>query len=84
MFDFAPYLAMSVIMGCRVYSIHLLLCPSNIVLLVFQVLTGVSLHAAMNCIFKTSAFSEVVDFLKDALRPRMSQFAFLKLKLRKQ
>jgi len=79
-FDFAPYLAMSAVMGFGVYSVQLLPFSSNVALLVFQVLTGVSLYTAMNCIFKTSAFVETLEILKDKVKTRIRSSVFMKEK----
>ena len=83
-FDFAAYLGLSAIMGTGVYCLQLFPFPNSWSLLICQVLAGFVIYVVMNRIFRTSAFSEIVDLLKDALGPRISQFAFLRLKLRKQ
>ncbi len=70
--DFVPYLAMSAVMGFAVYSVQLLPFSSNVVLLVFQVLTGVSLYTALSCIFKTTAFVEALEILRDKLKMRIT------------
>lgn len=83
-FDFAPYLGLSAIMGIAIYCFGLFPFPNNWSLLICQVLAGFIIYVVINRIFRTSAFSEIVDLLKDALRPRISQLLFLRLKLRKQ
>ncbi len=77
-FDVLPYLGMSVVMGAGVHCLQLLPFPNNWSLLISQLLAGIFIYIAMNWIFRTSAFSEIVDLLKSTLKPRMSQFAFLK------
>jgi len=76
--DLLPYLGMAVAMGIGVHCIGLLPFPNNWTLLISQVLAGVIIYAALNRIFRTSAFSEIVDLLRDTLKPRMSQFTFLR------
>ncbi len=67
--DFAPYLAMSAVMGLGVYSVQLFPFSSNVALLIFQVLTGISLYTSLNFIFKTSAFFETLEILRVKLKP---------------
>ena len=76
--DLLPYLGMAVAMGIGVHCIGLLPFPNNWTLLISQVLAGVIIYVALNRIFRTSAFSEIVDLLRDTLKPLMSQFAFLR------
>ena len=77
-FGLLPYLGMAVAMGIGVHCLQLLPFPNNWSLLISQVLAGVIIYVALNRIFRTSAFSEIVDLLRDTLRPLMSQFAFLR------
>ena len=77
-FDFAPYLAMSAVMGIGVYSVQLLPLSSNVTLLFFQVLTGVSIYTAMSYIFKMSAFVETLEIMRDKLKPRILYKEFSK------
>ena len=68
-FDFVPYLALGIVMGVAVYSVQWFAFSSNAVLLVSQVLVGVFFYTAMNCIFKTSAFVDTLEILRDKLKP---------------
>jgi O-antigen/teichoic acid export membrane protein len=77
-FDLLPYLGMAVVMGTGVHYLQLFAFPNNWSLLISQVLAGIIIYVVMNRIFRTSAFSGVVDFWGNTLRPRLSQFAFLK------
>jgi hypothetical protein len=76
--DLLPYLGMSVVMGIGVYSLQLLPFPNNWSLLISQVLSGIIIYTGLAWAFGISAFSEIVDVLRDTLKPRMSQFAFLR------
>ncbi len=77
-FDLLPYLGMAVVMGIGVYSLQFLPFPNNWSLLISQVLAGVIIYGAMSRIFKMPAFLEIVDILRDTLKPSMSEFAFLR------
>lgn len=76
-FDLLPYLGMAVVMGIGVCSLQLLPFPNNWSLLISQVLSGIIIYTGLAWAFGISAFSEIVDVLRDTLKPRMSQFAFL-------
>lgn len=77
-FDLLLYLGLAVVMGIGVHCLQLFPFPNSWSLLICQVLAGFVIYVVMNRIFRTSAFSETVDLLKNILKPRMSQFAFLK------
>jgi len=68
-FDLLAYLGMAVVMGIGVYSLQLLPFPNNWSLLISQVLAGVIIYCAMNLIFRTSAFFEIVEIVKHKPRP---------------
>jgi O-antigen/teichoic acid export membrane protein len=76
--DLFPYLGIAVVMGIGIHYLQLLPFPNNWTLLISQVLAGVIIYISLNRIFRMPAFSEIVDLLRDTLKPRMSQFAFLK------
>lgn len=75
-FDLLPYLGMAIVMGIAVYALQLLPFPNNWSLLVSQVLAGVIIYGAMNLIFRTSAFSEIIDLLRDMLKPHTAHLDF--------
>lgn len=77
-FDLLPYLGMAVVMGIGVYSLQLLPFPNNWSLLITQFLAGIIIYTGLAWAFGIAAFSEIVDVLRDTLKPRMSQFAFLR------
>jgi len=68
--DSTPYLAISTIMGIIIYPIQWF--PVNsIVLLIFQILTGVTMYMTINYVLKTSAFTEVLEICKCQLKPHL-------------
>lgn len=66
--DLVPYLAISAAMGFGIFLVKYLPTSSNVVLLISQVLIGVSLYIALSCIFKPSAFAETLEILKGKLK----------------
>lgn len=62
-FDFAPYLAMSAVMGIGVYSVQLLVFSSNVALLVSQISIGVVAYCVLCICFRLGAFMELRNML---------------------
>ena len=56
-------------MGIAVYSVRWLVFSSNTVLLLSQVWTGILLYIVVNGVFRTFAFVETLEILKDKLKP---------------
>lgn len=62
-FDFLPYLVMSVLMGIGIYFVQFLQFSSNVALLVSQVLMGVLTYCVLCFCFRLDVFMEVCDML---------------------
>lgn len=75
--DLFPYLGITVVMGIGVYCLQLLPFPNNWSLLVSQVLAGIIIYTGSAWAFGIAAFSEIVDVLRNTLKPLMSQVEFL-------
>ncbi len=71
-FDCAPHVVIGVLMGVGVYYVQWLPFSSNVALLIFQILTGISLFTTLSWIFKTPAFIETIDILREKLKIRIT------------
>jgi teichuronic acid exporter len=68
--DLAPYAALSILMALSLYLVRFAALESDALLLLTEVLLGVSLYVALNHMLRLSAFVEMVNATRDRLRFR--------------
>jgi len=74
-FDFLPYLIISLVMGAGVYLVQHLPLASDAVVLALEVVLGVCLYVGLSCVCGVSACLEVMEVLREALKPHVLFFA---------
>ena len=67
-FDLAPYLGISMVMGIGVYSIQSFRFHNNYTLLISQVLAGMFIYAVISWVFRMPAFVEVINISRGKLK----------------
>jgi teichuronic acid exporter len=73
--DLAPYAAVSLVMGLGVYLVRFVPLPGDLLVLLAEVLLGISLYAVLSYVFGLPAFLEVADALRDRLKPYILSLA---------
>ena len=69
--DLAPYLVVSIFMGCGVYLAQWIPCTSEMVLFVIQILLGASLYGVLTYVLRLPACIDAVSIVGNTLRPHM-------------
>lgn len=70
--DLFPYIILSLIMGGVVYSLSLLEI-SNLLMLLFQVVSGAIIYIAFSALFKISEFYKLLNMIKKAFTKRKKE-----------
>ncbi len=73
--DLAPYAVVSALMGLSLCLVRFAALGGDALLLLTEVLLGASLYIALNYALRLSAFMEMIDTIRDRLRPRMVSLA---------
>jgi O-antigen/teichoic acid export membrane protein len=68
LFDFAPYLTISIVMGVILYSFQLYLPSGSFIQLVLQALLGAALYTILSYIFKMPVLLESLEMMKNELK----------------
>jgi hypothetical protein len=62
--DVGPVLLLSFVMGAVVYALTLCSVENKLILMIFQILTGVILYSACCRLFRISSYMEMIEVLK--------------------